>query len=226
MKKGLCYIVFVIDRSGSMSSIQTDMTGGFNSFISDQKNANLGDCRVFAYKFDTEYEPMFENADLNNVPLLDATNYVPRGCTALYDSLGRTITNIGAKLAEMAEDERPEKVLVVTITDGLDNALLMEKTHYTAAQVKEMVQHQTEKYNWDFAYIGANQDAWAVGSLMGVSRSSSLNYTADSAGTALAFESLADSTISYRSSVRSMGAKAAFKFEDKKDKKDEEKTTA
>jgi hypothetical protein len=209
MKKGLTYIIFVIDRSGSMSSIKADMIGGFNSFIKAQRDANIGDCRVFAYQFDTEYSTIFENLDVNKVPDLTDKTYQPRGGTALYNSLGKTITDIGAKLAALPESERPEKVLVVTITDGEDNSTLdnfRDAVKYTADVVKGMVTHQTEAYKWDFAYIGANQDAWAVGGSMGVSNN--LNYVADSHGTAMAFQNLTKSTLSYRSAP-----KAAFAFQ-------------
>jgi hypothetical protein len=209
MKSGLTYIIFVIDRSGSMSSIRADMIGGFNSFIKAQRDANIGDCRVFAYQFDTEYSTIFENVDINKVSNLTEKTYEPRGGTALYNSLGKTINNIGILLSSLPESERPEKVLVVTITDGEDNSLLTndsEAQNYTSAKVKEMVKHQTEVYRWDFAYIGANQDAWAVGGSMGVANN--LNYAATSAGTAYAFDNLTKSTLSYRSA----GVATAFAF--------------
>ena len=207
MKSGLTYIIFVIDRSGSMASIRDDMIGGFNTFIQTQRDAKLGQCKVFAYKFDTEYEIMFEDRDLSEVPALDRSSYSPRGDTALYDSLGKTISDMGQRLASMKEEDRPEKVLVVTITDGEDNSRLRGEryTRYSADKVKEMVDHQTKNYKWDFAYIGANQDAWAVGGRMGVA--SNLNYTATSAGTAYAFDNLARSTNNYRATK---GVKFAF----------------
>jgi hypothetical protein len=192
-----------------MSSIRADMIGGFNAFIKTQSDANIGDCRVFAYQFDTEYSTIFENLAINKVPSLTEETYQPRGGTALYNSLGKTIVDIGAKLAALPESERPEKVLIVTITDGEDNSILSnfkDAVQYTATKVKEMVKHQTENYKWDFAYIGANQDAWAVGSSMGVTNN--LNYVADSAGTAYAFDNLTKSTLSYRSA----GPSRAFAF--------------
>lgn len=210
MKSGLTYLIFVIDRSGSMQSIRADMIGGFNSFIKSQQDANLGDCRVFAYKFDTTYEPMFEDIDLKQVPLLDNKSYDPRGGTALYDSLGKTIVDIGARLAALPEDQRPEKVLVVTITDGEDNDHLRNEgvTRYNSTSVAELVKQQTEKYSWDFAYIGANQDSWAVGASMGYSKGTTLDYAADSEGTACAFASLDSSARSYRSA--GVGVKFSF----------------
>ena len=210
MKSGLTYLIFVIDRSGSMQSIRADMIGGFNSFIKSQQDAKLGDCRVFAYKFDTKYEPMFEDLDLNAVPLLDNKSYDPRGGTALYDSLGKTIVDIGARLAALSEDQRPEKVLVITITDGEDNEHLTNEgtIRYNSTTVAELVKQQTEQYKWDFAYIGANQDSWAVGASMGYSKGTTLDYDASPKGTAVAFASLGSSAHMYRSSAR--GVKFSF----------------
>jgi hypothetical protein len=196
-----------------MSSIRADMIGGFNNFIKSQQDAKIGTCRVFAYKFDTTYEPMFEDVDLYQCPLLDNNNYEPRGGTALYDSLGKTIVDIGMRLESTPEEERPEKVLFVTITDGEDNShleLSQGLKRYDNQQIKEMVEHQKSKYNWGFAYIGANQDSWAVGSSMGYSKGTTLNYVADSAGTAMAFDTLDRSVATYR--CASIGSD--FKFED------------
>jgi hypothetical protein len=210
MKKNLTYLVFVVDRSGSMETIAKDMIGGFNKFIKSQKDANVdGEVKVFFYQFDNFYEMVYENLDLTVVPELTDKTFVPRGGTALYCSLGKTIVEFGAKLAQMTEDERPEKVLVVTITDGEDNQVLQgDEKVYTSTDVATLVKEQTEKYSWDFAYIGANQNSWEVGSNMGYSKGTTLDYMADSGGTALMFENLSKSATTYRSS--SVGTKFAF----------------
>lgn len=197
MKSGLTYIIFVIDRSGSMASIRDDMIGGFNTFIKKQQEANLGECKVFAYKFDNIYEPMFENVDLKDVPQLDRFNYVPRDMTALYDAMGTTIDNIGNRLSAMKEEDRPEKVLVVTITDGEENSSRIFNQNNIADKIKT----QREVYSWDFAYIGANQDSWAVGHSIGYTAGTTLDYCADSDGTAYAFDTLSRGVTSYRCAV-------------------------
>lgn len=202
MKDGLTWLVFVVDRSGSMGSIAGDMIGGYNEFIKKQR-AVPGTCKVFFYQFDDIYESVLENVDIQDVKDLTSDTYVPRGSTALYDALGRTIDDIGKKLAAMDEAERPEKVLVITITDGYENASHV----YTLSVIRDMIKHQTETYKWDFAYIGANQDSWAVGSAMGYSSGTTSNYTADSVGVRGLFNSLGDSAAVYR-----MSAKAKFKF--------------
>lgn len=210
MKDGLTYLIFVIDRSGSMASIRNDMIGGFNAFIKGQKDANLGQSRVFAYKFDDVYEPMFEDIDLNDVPQLDTNNYVPRGMTALYDAMATTIDNIGARLAAMKEEDRPSKVLVVTITDGEENV----SRKFNQQQVADRIKTQREQFNWDFAYIGANQDAWAVGQSIGYTAGTTLDYDASSDGVAYAFDNLSKGTTMYRSAVAAAapGAAGSVKF--------------
>lgn len=188
------------------------MIGGFNSYIDSQIKANVGEARVFAYTFDTYYETLFENVDINLAPRLSIDNYIPRGGTALYESLGKTIDDIGKKLAEMDESERPEKVLIVTITDGENNSHLSgnEFKQYSSMEVKNMVKHQSDVYNWDFAYIGANQDVWAVGTSIG--SSNNLGYAATKDGTAFAFDNLAKSSTLYRSVIASKGGGQGVKF--------------
>jgi len=211
MKSGLTYLIFVIDRSGSMASIRDDMIGGFNTFIKTQKDAKLGDCKVFAYKFDNIYETMFEDIDINDVPQLDRNNYVPRDMTALYDAVATTIDNMGARLAVMKEEDRPEKVLVVTITDGEENA----SRKFNQQSVADRIKTQREQFNWDFAYIGANQDSWQVGSGIGYQAGTTLDYAATPQGTAYAFSKLCASTSNYRSTK---GAKFAFTPDEDDDK--------
>jgi len=199
MKKNLTYLVFVVDRSGSMGIIAKDMIGGYNNFIKSQRDAKIGECKVFFYQFDTAYDAVYENVDLDNVAELTDKTYVPRGGTALYCSLGKTITELGIRLSNLPEDQRPEKVLVVTITDGEDNSIIISaEDFYTLDKVKEMIKHQTEVYNWDFTYIGANQDAWQVGSGMGLAGNTTLDYAATTRGTAVMFDKLSKSTLSYR----------------------------
>ena len=220
MKQNLTWLVFVIDRSGSMSSIAADMIGGFNRFVKDQK-ALPGECKVFAYQFDDHYDTICEGMDIKDVPELTDRTYVPRGSTALYPSLGKTICDIGRKLAELKEEDRPEKVLFVTITDGEhnhDGITNFRDVVYSSKQIKEMITTQTEKYNWAFAYLGANQDSWAVGSGMGYSQGTTLNYVATRTGVADMYSSLCDATTMYRCTK---GAKFAFKAADKAGKIDD-----
>lgn len=199
MKKDLTYIIFLVDRSGSMESIANDIIGGYNSYIRKQRESKIGECKIFFYQFDTHYETIYDGVDINFITDLSNEKYLPRGSTALYCSLGKTITDIGTKLSSLPEEERPSKVLFVTITDGLNNDILFNETIYTLEDVKNMIQHQIDVYNWDFVYIGANQDAWGVGETMGIGGNTKLTYAADAEGTAVMFDKLCKSTISYRS---------------------------
>ena len=203
MKNNYTKIVFVIDRSGSMSAIKTDMEGGFKTFIAEQKKANLGKCDVSVYQFDDLYESVFENRDITDVP---EYRLWPRNMTALYDAVGKTINKVGEQLAELDEKERPEKVMMVIITDGHENS----STEFTAQRVRELVQHQSEKYNWQFSYLGSNQDAWAVGSTLGISKSSTLTYANNSKGVGSSWESLTRATVTYRSCVDTKSAVLSY----------------
>ena len=194
MKKDYTKIVFVVDRSGSMKSIADDMIGGYNSFIKEQKRLNHGTCDVSFYQFDDVYEAVYENKPLNEVVDLDEKTYVPRNMTALYDAIGKTINNVGESLNKMKESQRPDSVLFIVITDGLNNA----SKEFTSNKIKEMITHQTEKYKWQFSYIGANQDAWAVSDSLGFARSSTLNWASNSKGTEKLWKSLSDNASFYR----------------------------
>jgi len=200
------------------------MIGGFNAFIKEQRKIK-GDCKVFFYQFDTEYDTVYEKVNLDNVNDLDDKTYVPRWGTALYPSLGKTIEDIGKKLSSMRDYERPERILFVTITDGIHNSNLShingkqlkwnEPFHqFTSDQVKSMIEHQTQVYNWDFAYIGANQDTWAVGSGMGHTKGTTLSYVASATGTSNMWDKLCGSTATYRSST----TKKKFTFEEEETK--------
>lgn len=197
MKKDYTKIVFVVDRSGSMSSIVNDVIGGYNRFIADQKALKHGTCDVSLYQFDTLYQTVYENTPIDFVKDLDNKTFVPRGATALLDAVGTTIKNVGSQLAKLQESERPEKVLVVIITDGEENS----SRTYTWDQIKKDVEHQTNVYKWQFTYIGANQDAWQVGANLGISHEASLTYAANATGTANAFSSLSANAAIYRSSA-------------------------
>lgn len=196
MKKGLTEIIFILDRSGSMESIRKDIIGGFSSFLEEQKKIPT-DCKVSFYQFDTgnpRVETIYEQRILKEVPLLNMETFVPRGGTPLYEAIATVVQKVGERFANMPEEERPEKVLVVTITDGEENSSI----GWTAKQIKQMIQHQEEKYKWEFVYLGANQDAWAVGDTMGVKSSSTLAYVASKGGTEALFMSLSSKTAAYR----------------------------
>lgn len=210
MKKSYTKIVFVIDRSGSMSSIKTDMEGGLKNFLAEQKKAKLGKCDVSLYQFDDHYETVYESKDIDEVPDYSLT---PRNMTALYDAVGKTINRVGSQLAALKEDDRPDRVMMVIITDGLENS----SSEFTAAKIQEMVKHQTNKYNWQFSYLGSNQDAWAVGGALGIAAGSTMTYANNVRGIKGVWDSLNNATVSYRACVDANSAVLSYTAADVKE---------
>lgn len=178
-------IVCIIDRSGSMASIRTDAIGGFNTFLGAQKKL-LGTASVTLILFDNEYETPIQNVDIKSVDPLTEKTFVPRGSTALLDAVGRTINEVGTRLANMQEQDRPEKVIVSILTDGLENA----SREFSRSKIKEMVEHQRDKYKWEFVFLAANQDAFAEAGSIGISKNMAVNFEQTGAGTRDAYNSL------------------------------------
>jgi len=164
----LTHLYFLLDRSGSMNTIVEDTQGGFDAFIADQR-ANPGECRVTLAQFDTTYEEVYADRPIAEVPPLDLQ---PRGMTALLDSIGRLVTDAGARLAALPEDQRPGTVVVGIMTDGLENS----SREWTHERVKALIEQQTRDYAWQFLYLGADQDAVEVGASIGVSRDHAVTY--------------------------------------------------
>jgi hypothetical protein len=137
---------------------------------------------------------------------LDSSTFVPRGGTALLDAVGKTILNVGKQLLNLKEQDRPDKVIVVILTDGEENS----SVEFTYSKIKEMVEHQSNSYKWVFTYIGANQDAWNVGAQLGISANNNLSYVSNAKGTKNAFDSLNTATTCCRSlSVADFGYTSA-----------------
>ena len=198
MKENFIHVCFVIDESGSMTGDEKDVIGGFRKVVDEQKANSAGTCSVSYFKFASKVEEVYIGKDVNDVEYID-DKYSPGGMTALFDGVGTAIDKIGKWLDEMPEDEKPEKNLIVIMTDGGENS----SREYTSSQVKEMIKHQEDKYNWSFIYMGSDlTDAHDANSL-GLSTkfyASKANYAAnyDVINVAL-------------SSYRSMTGSSAFK---------------
>jgi uncharacterized protein YegL len=167
MKKGLTLLVFVMDRSGSMSDIIEDSIGGFNSLIEKQKEdcAKEGNtARVTLTIFDEVYETLYSYVDINDVKALTNKEFYARGTTSLIDASCTTIKSVGGVLSNLSEEERPEKVLFTIITDGLENT----SKEYKKEDLIEMVKLQEGTYAWLFNFIGANIDAFGTGTGYGI----------------------------------------------------------
>ncbi len=162
MKKDYCEIIMVLDESGSMGSCKSDTIGGVNEFLKNQKRIR-GEVNVTLVKFSDYYHVINDAAPLDQIAYLDECNYTPSNTTALLDAVGKTINNTGKRLAGMPEENRPEKVIFVIITDGLENA----SKEFSRKEIFDMVSHQKQKYSWEFIFLGADIDAW--GEEIGVS---------------------------------------------------------
>jgi hypothetical protein len=191
MKAGYTHISAIMDRSGSMEAIRTDTEGGFNTFVADQK-ALPGEATISLTEFDDKIELTWDF-----LPLQDAPTYhlQPRGWTALLDAVGITINRLGQKLAAMDEVDRPEKVVLVIVTDGEEN----KSQEYGYGQIAEMIKTQTETYNWEFMFLGANQDAILTGGRLGISAGKSMSYAANSKGVASSYGSVSSKLCAFRS---------------------------
>jgi hypothetical protein len=198
-------ITIILDRSGSMESVKQDTIGGFNNFLSEQQKVE-GEASLSLVQFDDQYEVAYENKDIQVAARLTEATFQPRGSTALFDAVGRTINSVGRRLAALPEAERPDKVLLVIMTDGFENA----SREFTAAKVGEMISHQREVYSWEFMFIGANQDAVLSAREIGIPASSALTYAANEEGTQIAYSMMASKVKNFRVSADA----AALHFND------------
>lgn len=193
MKENLTELVFILDRSGSMSGLETDTIGGFNSMLEKQKKES-GEAFVTTVLFDDKYEVLHDRYDIKGVNLLTEKEYYVRGSTALLDAIGITINNIGKALSDTKEEDRPGKVLFVIITDGMENS----SREFSYEKVKKMVEHQKSKYAWDFIFLGANIDAIKTANSFGISADMATNFVSDSVGTQLNYKIVSEVVSSFR----------------------------
>lgn len=185
MNLNVTEVVFILDRSGSMSNLVSDTIGGYNSMLEKQKRLP-GDVLITTILFDDQFEILYENVNLKEVFNITEKEYYVRGSTALLDAMGKTINYIGKKLENIQEDMRPGKVLFVIITDGYENS----SREFNYKKIKSMVEHQKSKYSWEFIFLGANIDAIAVADNLGIADDRAVNYCADSKGTLEGYESI------------------------------------
>lgn len=193
MKKNLTEVVFILDRSGSMSGLESDTIGGFNSLIKKQKNED-GDVLISTILFDNTSVVIHDRINIENVKPMTDSDYVTRGCTALMDAIGSTITHIGNIHKYAREEDVPEHTLFIITTDGMENA----SRTYDSYQVKQMIERQKEKYGWEFLFLGANIDAVSTARNFGIDDRYAVNYLADSNGTNLNYEVLNEAIHSVR----------------------------
>jgi len=186
-------IVCILDRSGSMSSVIGDAIGGFNEFLKKQKKLDE-DATMTVALFDDRYELLYNNVDLQKVKKLTRDEWSPRGMTALNDAIGKTINDVSSEIKKLKKSKRPDKILVAIVTDGYENA----SREFSGNDIKNLIKKK-EKDDWQFVYLAADQDAFDVGTSLGMTGGNTFTYTNTSAGNAAMFNTLSSATKLYRS---------------------------
>ena len=185
IKNGITELVFILDRSGSMSGLENDTIGGFNAMIEKQKKQD-GECYVSTVLFDNVSEVLHDRVKLTEINPMTDKEYTVRGCTALIDAIGGAIHHIGDVHKYARNEDVPEHTVFVITTDGMENA----SHKYSSDKVKRMIERQKEQHGWEFLFIGANIDAVETAAQYGISKDRAANYNADEVGTHILYESV------------------------------------
>lgn len=186
-------LVFVIDKSGSMSGLEADTVGGYNSVL-DRNRAGEGEAWVTCVLFDTEYQVVHDRVSIETVAPLKRSQYVPSGCTALLDAVGRTIERVELVQRHLPAAYRPDHTTFAIITDGEENA----SREFTYHKIKKMIEAK-ERAGWEFLFLGANIDVAAHAASMGIRPAMATSYSADETGTWAAFDSFSGAVAQARS---------------------------
>lgn len=193
MKNNLTEVVFILDRSGSMSGLESDTIGGFNGMLKKQK-AEEGEANVTTVLFDDKLEMLHKRVDIKDIKEMTDKDYYVRGCTALLDAIGISINYMFNVQKSLNDEEKADNVLFIITTDGYENS----STEYSYKKIKEMINNQKEKYNWQFLFLGANIDAVSTAAKFGISEDFASNYIADEKGTKITYEVMNTAISSYR----------------------------
>ncbi|PGY07936.1 vWA domain-containing protein [Bacillus sp. AFS031507] len=194
MKRNVTELVFILDKSGSMAGLEADTIGGYNAMLKKQQKAE-GEAIVTTVLFNHEYELFHDRINVRGISPITEEDYQVGGTTALLDTIGFTIQKFVNVQKRTSEAERAEKVLFVITTDGMENA----SREFTADKIKKMVQHQKEKYGWEFLFLGANIDAISTAARFGIDEDFAVDYHADNKGTQLNYEAVNEAVVNLRS---------------------------
>ena len=186
-------IVFILDRSGSMHHLEEDTIGSFNNLIKKQKKEE-GYAYVTTVLFDNHIELLHHNQSIKTINPITNNEYYARGTTALLDAIGITLRKTRHEYNDLFKEERPDNVMFVIITDGMENA----SKEFTRSKVKKHIERAKERYNWEFLFIGANIDAVKEGSFMGISADRSVDFYADKKGSETVYRTINKTITSYR----------------------------
>lgn len=184
IRNNVTELVFILDRSGSMSGLESDTIGGFNSLLKKQK-AQDGECFVTTVLFSNDSETVHDRLPLDSVPEMTANDYVVGGCTALIDAIGETIEHIAKVHKYLRDEDVPAHTVFAIMTDGMENA----SRRFSSREVKKMIERRKEE-GWEFLFIGANIDAVETAGRFGIDSDRAVNYRADKRGTAVVFSAV------------------------------------
>jgi len=194
--KNLTELVFILDRSGSMSGLEGDTIGGYNSLLEKQRK-EVGEATVTTVLFDDQYEMIHDHAAIGKVKDITNKEYFARGMTGLLDAIGKTINHVSNRHKNALDNEVPEKTMVVIITDGYENA----SREFALPQVKQMIEKQKTEFGWEFLFLGANIDAVSTAAGFGISADRAVTYEADSKGTRMNFDAVSNVACCMRQSA-------------------------
>ena len=200
MKNNITELVFILDRSGSMSGLESDTIGGFNSLIEKQKKQD-GECFVSTILFDNNSAVIHDRVDLQKIEPMTDKQYCVGGSTALIDAIGGAIRHIAHIHKYARPEDVPEHTVFVITTDGMENA----SRRYDADRVRRMIEHEKEKYGWEFLFLAANIDAVTTARRFGIGADRAVNYHADRQGTGIIYDTVAEAVCEVRAS-RPLGA--------------------
>ena len=193
MKINVTELVFILDKSGSMSGLEDDTIGGYNAMLHKQKNED-GEARVTTVLFNHDYDLLHDRINLKGIAPITRGEYEVGGTTALLDAIGYTIQKVDNEQRRASEEERAGNVLFVITTDGFENS----SKEYSYEKVKAMIMHQKATYDWSFIFLGANIDAVSTAAKFGINKDYAVDYHADSEGTQVNFQALNEAVTSFR----------------------------
>jgi uncharacterized protein YegL len=177
MNTNLSEIIFILDRSGSMSGLEQETIKGYNRFLNSQREIP-GVAQVTTVLFDNQYELLHNGVNIRLVEPITCNEYFTRGSTALLDAVGKTILDVGNRLNQTPEEERPGKVIFIITTDGQENA----SQEFNWSTIRDMINRQRKKYSWEFIFLGANIDADETAEKLCISSNRTANFNADEDG--------------------------------------------
>ena len=192
-KSNATELVFILDRSGSMSGLESDTVGGFNATIEKQKKLE-GEVLVTTYLFDDTLERLHDRVPIQKIKPLTEKEYWVRGCTALLDAIGEAITHIDDVHRYLREEDVPAHTMFVITTDGMENA----SRRYDNAEIRKLVEDRTKEKAWEFLFLGANMDAFAAAEGLGIRRERAANFSASHEGLDLCYCAMSDAITSVR----------------------------